>query len=60
MVEYIREAVDRLKAQRGQALSEYTLILAFVAIGSVVVLGTLGLLLAGNIDSLVPFFPPTS
>lgn len=49
--------LDHLNAQRGQALAEYTLILAFVATACVLALGALGLALAGHIDSFAAAFP---
>ncbi len=57
MVAYIARALDYLKGQRGQALAEYSLILAFVALACVVALGLLGLALAGQIDALTAGFP---
>lgn len=52
IAEYARGVFECLTTQRGQALAEYTLILAFVLIASVLALGFLGLALAGQIDSL--------
>lgn len=49
--------LSRVNAQRGQALAEYTLILAFVAMACVLALGALGLALAGHIDSFAAAFP---
>ncbi len=43
--------------ERGQILAEYSLILAFVVIGCIVVLGVLGLTVAGHIDSITVAFP---
>ena len=50
MLEYILGLADRLHSQRGQALAEYSLILAFVAMVCVLALGLLGLTLAVQID----------
>ena len=50
MLEYIIGLADRLHSQRGQALAEYSLILAFVATVCVLALGLLGLALAVRID----------
>ncbi len=55
--EYARGILECLNAQRGQALAEYTLILAFIFMASVLALGFLGLALAGQIDSLAGAFP---
>ena len=55
--ECARGIFERLNAQPGQALAEYTLILAFIFIASVLALGFLGLALAGQLDSLAVAFP---
>jgi Flp pilus assembly pilin Flp len=47
----------RLRVERGQALAEYSLILAFVAMACVIALGALGLAVAGHIDSFSGAFP---
>ncbi len=57
VAEYARGIFERLNAQRGQALAEYTLILAFIFIACVLALGFLGLALAGQIDSLAGAYP---
>ena len=57
IAEYVRGTFERLNAQRGQALAEYSLILAFVFIACVLALGFLGLALAGQIDSFAGAFP---
>lgn len=57
MMETVLRALNRLHAERGQALAEYSLILAFVAMACVVALGLLGLALAGHIDSFAAAFP---
>jgi Flp pilus assembly pilin Flp len=44
--------LDRLGRERGQTLAEYTLILAFVVIGCILVLGLLALRIVGHIDSI--------
>ena len=49
--------LNYLRPQRGQALAEHSLLLAFVAIGSVTLLGALGLLVAAHIDSLTIGLP---
>ena len=57
VAEYARGILEYLNTQRGQALAEYSLILAFIFIASVLALGILGLALAGQIDSLAVAFP---
>ena len=43
--------------EEGQALAEYSLILAFVFIACVTVLGFLGLAILGGLDSVMDGFP---
>ena len=57
MMENVLRALDRLSAERGQGLAEYSLILAFVAMACVLALGVLGLAVAGHIDSFAGRFP---
>ena len=57
MLEYIVKLVLGRGSEPGQALAEYSLILAFVAMVCVVALGLLGLTLAVQIDSLTAGFP---
>ena len=57
IAEYTRGIYERLSTQRGQALAEYTLILAFIFIAAVLALGFLGLSLAGQIESFADAFP---
>ncbi len=57
IAEYARGIAECLITQRGQALAEYTLILAFVVMACVLALGFLGLALAGQINSLAGAFP---
>ena len=57
MVEYIAGILGRIDEERGQALAEYSLILAFVAMACVIALGALGLALAGEIDLVTAAFP---
>jgi Flp pilus assembly pilin Flp len=47
----------RFRKEEGQALGEYTLILAFIAAVCVLALGTLGLALAGHLDAFATAFP---
>ena len=43
--------------EEGQALAEYTLILAFVFVACVVALGFLGLAIMGRLDAITAGFP---
>lgn len=52
MLEYIVKLVLGRGSEPGQALAEYSLILAFIAMVCVVALGLLGLTLAVQIDSI--------
>ena len=47
----------RFRKEEGQALAEYTLILAFVFIACVMALGFLGLAISGRLDALEAAFP---
>jgi hypothetical protein len=55
--EYARGILEYLSAQHGQALAEHSLLLAFIAAGSVTLLGALGLLIAAHINSLTIGLP---
>jgi Flp pilus assembly pilin Flp len=57
MLDYIVRFVLGRGSEPGQALAEYSLILAFIAMVCVVALGLLGLTLAVQIDSLAAGFP---
>ena len=57
MLEYIVKLVLGRESEPGQALAEYSLILAFIAIVCVLALGLLGLTLAVQIDSITAGFP---
>jgi Flp pilus assembly pilin Flp len=57
MLEYIVKLVLGRGSEPGQALAEYSLILAFVAMVGVLALGLLGLTLAVQIDSITAGFP---
>ena len=57
MLEYIMKLVLGRGSEPGQALAEYSLILAFVAMVCVLALGLLGLTLAVQIDSVAAGFP---
>ena len=57
MMQYVLRVLRGAKAEPGQALAEYSLILAFVAAACVLGLGALGLALAGHLDSFAAAFP---
>jgi len=57
MLGYILKLVLGRGSEPGQALAEYSLVLAFVAMVCVVALGLLGLTLAVQIDSITAGFP---
>ncbi len=57
IAEYARGIFECLNTQRGQALAEYSLILAFIFIACVLALGFLGLALAGQLDSFADAYP---
>ena len=57
MLEYIVKLVLGRGSEPGQALAEYSLILAFIAMACVLSLGLLGLALAAQIDNVVAGFP---
>ncbi len=55
--DWTRALLVRLREDSGQALAEYSLILAFVFVACVLALGFLGLALAGRFDALEAVFP---
>ena len=57
MSDWVLGLAARFRKDEGQALAEYTLILAFVFIACVVALGALGLALAGHLDVFAAAFP---
>ena len=57
MLGYILKLVLGRGSEPGQALAEYSLILAFIAMVCVLALGLLGLTLAVQIDSIAAGFP---
>ena len=57
MLEYIVKLVLGRGSEPGQALAEYSLILASIAMACVLSLGLLGLALAVQIDSIAAGFP---
>jgi Flp pilus assembly pilin Flp len=57
MFDNVRSVLHHLEADRGQALAEYSLILAFVAMACVLALGALGLAVAGHIENFAAALP---
>ena len=57
MLKYIVKLVQGRGPEAGQALAEYSLILAFIAMVCVVALGLLGLTLAVQVDGIAAGFP---
>ncbi len=57
MPKYIMKLLLSRDTEAGQALAEYSLILAFIAIVCVAALGLLGLALAAQIDGIAAGFP---
>ncbi len=49
--------VDRIRREDGQALAEYGLLLAFVAMTCILALGALGLAVSGQLDDVTAAFP---
>ncbi len=49
--------VARFEREAGQALAEYGLILALIAVASIVALGFLGLAVAGQLDDITAAMP---
>ncbi len=47
----------RFRREGGQALAEYSLILAFVAAACILALGGLGLVLSGQLDDITAALP---
>jgi Flp pilus assembly pilin Flp len=57
MAEIVVRALHRLNTERGQALAEYSLILAFIAAACALSLGFLGLAIAGHLEAFATAFP---
>lgn len=57
MAKHIATLMDSLRREGGQALAEYSLILAFIAAACVLALTALGLALAGHLNALSKSFP---
>ncbi|MCH8921236.1 MAG: Flp family type IVb pilin [Chloroflexi bacterium] len=48
----LRGFVARIEREGGQALAEYGLILALIAIAAIIALGVLGVVIAGNLGDI--------
>ncbi len=57
MVRYIVRILGLVNEEGGQALAEYSLILAFIAVACIVALGALGLAVAGQLGSITSALP---
>ncbi len=49
--------VTRFEREEGQALAEYGLILALIAVAAIIALGLLGLAIAGQLDAITAVMP---
>ena len=50
-------AAVRFEREGGQTLAEYSLILAFIAMASIIALGALGLAVSGQLDAFAAALP---
>ena len=50
--EFVLRVVARFRSEAGQALAEYGLILALIAVVCLVALGVLGLAVSGNLNAV--------
>ncbi|MGD0204935.1 MAG: Flp family type IVb pilin [Dehalococcoidia bacterium] len=55
--EFVLRIVARFQSEAGQALAEYGLILALIAVVCLVALGALGLAVSGNLDKVAAKMP---
>ncbi len=49
--------VSRFEREEGQALAEYGLILALIAVAAIIALGVLGIAIAGQLDAISAAMP---
>ena len=49
--------VARFEREEGQALAEYGLILALIAVAAIIALGVLGIAIAGQLDAITAVMP---
>lgn len=57
MMDFIRNIIANLRREEGQALAEYTLVLAFIAIACILALTALGLAIATFFDDFTAMLP---
>ncbi len=55
--EFVMGLVARFRSEAGQALAEYGLILALIAVVCLVALGALGLAVSGNLSAVADKMP---
>jgi pilus assembly protein Flp/PilA len=55
--EFVLRVVARFRSEAGQALAEYGLILALIAVVCLVALGVLGVAVSGNLDAIAAAMP---
>jgi len=55
--EFVVGLVARFRSEAGQALAEYGLILALIAVACIVTLGVLGLAVAGQLGAIAGAMP---
>jgi len=54
---FVLMVVARFRSEAGQALAEYGLILALIAVVCLIALGALGLAVSGNLDAIASAMP---
>jgi pilus assembly protein Flp/PilA len=54
---FVLGVVARFRSEAGQALAEYGLILALIAVVCLIALGALGLAISGNLDAVANAMP---
>jgi len=55
--EFVTRLVARFRSETGQALAEYGLILALIAVVCILALTAVGLAISGNLDSIADAMP---
>ena len=55
--EFVMGLVARFRSETGQALAEYGLILALIAVVCILALTAVGLAISGNLDSIADAMP---
>jgi pilus assembly protein Flp/PilA len=54
---FVLRVAARFRSEAGQALAEYGLILALIAVVCLIALGALGLAVSGNLDAIASAMP---